>query len=100
MQHSIQQLVICCNICFDNIFTGKYIEWVIEQRQLQEKERIRNTVISKKQLDTKELERRRKPLQKLDEENERKKRKQKQRYVYSYFLLLRQLSNFSNFSYV
>lgn len=58
---------------------GKYIEWIIEQRQLQEEARIKATVISKKQLDTKELEKRRKPLQKLDEENERKKRKQKQR---------------------
>lgn len=64
-----------------NFFPGKYVDWVKEQRQLQEEMRIRSTVISKKQLDTKELERRRKPLQKLDEENERKKRKQKQRSV-------------------
>ncbi|VEN44432.1 unnamed protein product [Callosobruchus maculatus] len=58
---------------------GKYIEWVIEQRQLEEEARIKSTIISKKQLDTKELEKRRKPLQKLDEENERKKRKQRMR---------------------
>ncbi|KAG5900086.1 hypothetical protein JTB14_016056 [Gonioctena quinquepunctata] len=58
---------------------GKYIEWVKEQRQLEEEARIKSTIISKKQLDTKELEKRRKPLQKLDEENERKKRKQKLR---------------------
>ncbi|CAG9820637.1 unnamed protein product [Phaedon cochleariae] len=58
---------------------GKYVEWVIEQRKLEEAARIKSTIISKKQLDTKELEKRRKPLQKLDEENERKKRKQKQR---------------------
>ncbi|XP_030747574.1 WD repeat-containing protein 63 [Sitophilus oryzae] len=58
---------------------GKYIEWVIKQRQLSEEARIRAMVINKKQLDTKDLEKRRKPLQKLDEENERKKRKQKQR---------------------
>ncbi|XP_057667329.1 dynein axonemal intermediate chain 3 isoform X2 [Diorhabda carinulata] len=58
---------------------GKYVEWIIAQRQAQEEARIKATIISKKQLDTKELEKRRKPLQKLDEENERKKRKQKQR---------------------
>ncbi|XP_074025268.1 missing minor mitochondria isoform X2 [Leptinotarsa decemlineata] len=58
---------------------GKYVEWVKEQRQIEEEARIKSTIISKKQLDTKELEKRRKPLQKLDEENERKKRKQKQR---------------------
>ncbi|CAH1962918.1 unnamed protein product [Acanthoscelides obtectus] len=58
---------------------GKYIEWVIEQRQLEEEARIKATIISKKQLNTKELEKRRKPLQKLDEENERKKRKQRMR---------------------
>ncbi|KAF7283489.1 hypothetical protein GWI33_000387 [Rhynchophorus ferrugineus] len=58
---------------------GKYIEWVKEQRQLSEQARIKAMIINKKQLDTKELEKRRKPLQKLDEENERKKRKQKQR---------------------
>ncbi|XP_060533316.1 dynein axonemal intermediate chain 3 [Cylas formicarius] len=58
---------------------GKYIEWVKEQRRQAEEARIKATIITKKQLDTKELEKRRKPLQQLDEENERKKRKQKQR---------------------
>ncbi|XP_072381816.1 dynein axonemal intermediate chain 3 [Diabrotica undecimpunctata] len=58
---------------------GKYVEWVIAQRQAQEEARIKATIISKKQLDTKELEVRRGPLQILEEENERKKRKQKQR---------------------
>ncbi|XP_023311099.1 LOW QUALITY PROTEIN: WD repeat-containing protein 63 [Anoplophora glabripennis] len=58
---------------------GKFIEWMIEQRQLEREARIKSMIISKKQLDTKELEKRRKPLQKLEEENEMKKRKQKQR---------------------
>lgn len=57
-----------------------------EQRRLQEAARIRSTIISKKQLDTKELEKRRKPLQKLDEENEKKKRKQKQRLISVYLI--------------
>ncbi|XP_050310085.1 dynein axonemal intermediate chain 3 [Anthonomus grandis grandis] len=58
---------------------GKFVEWIAEQRQLKEEARIKAMIINKKQLDTKELEKRRKPLQKLDEENERKKRKQKER---------------------
>lgn len=52
---------------------------MVEQRQLERDARIKSMVISKKQLDTKELEKRRKPLQKLEEENEMKKRKQRQR---------------------
>ncbi|XP_048518881.1 dynein axonemal intermediate chain 3 [Dendroctonus ponderosae] len=58
---------------------GRYMEWTMEQRQAKEEARIKAMIITKKQLDTKELEKRRKPLQKLDEENERKKRKQKER---------------------
>lgn len=58
---------------------GKMVEWIMEQRQLNEEARIKAMIINKKQLDTKDLEKRRKPLQKLDEENERKKRKQKER---------------------
>lgn len=62
------------------VLLGKFVEWITEQRQLTEEARIKAMIISKKQLDTKELEKRRKPLQKLDEENERKKRKQKERF--------------------
>ncbi|KAL1491053.1 hypothetical protein ABEB36_011706 [Hypothenemus hampei] len=58
---------------------GRYIAWIVEQRQAKEEARIKAMIINKKQLDTKELEKRRKPLQKLDEENERKKSKQKER---------------------
>ncbi|CAG9860925.1 unnamed protein product [Phyllotreta striolata] len=54
-------------------------EKIIRRRQKEEEAIIRETLIVKKQLDIKELERRRKPLLKLEEENERKKRKQKQR---------------------
>lgn len=64
------------------------MEWITEQRQLTEEARIKAMIISKKQLDTKDLEKRRKPLQKLDEENERKKRKQKERFNFYLFLYL------------
>ncbi|CAG9765995.1 unnamed protein product [Ceutorhynchus assimilis] len=58
---------------------GKYVEWIIEQRQAKEEARIKAMIINKKQLDTKDLEKRRKPLEKLDEENARKKKKQRDR---------------------
>ncbi|XP_066245978.1 dynein axonemal intermediate chain 3 [Euwallacea similis] len=58
---------------------GKYMDWISEQRHLRREARIKAMIINKKQLDTEELEKRRKPLQKLDEENEKKKRRQKER---------------------
>lgn len=70
------------NLLYLHVFgycLGKMVEWIMEQRQLSEEARIKAMIINKKQLDTKDLEKRRKPLQKLDEENERKKRKQKER---------------------
>ncbi|KAJ8909871.1 hypothetical protein NQ315_013505 [Exocentrus adspersus] len=57
---------------------GKFVEWMMEQKELEREARIRSMIINKKQLDTKEMEKRRKPLQKLEAENELKKRKQKQ----------------------
>ncbi|XP_066147096.1 dynein axonemal intermediate chain 3 [Euwallacea fornicatus] len=58
---------------------GKYIDGIREQRHLRNEARIKAMIIKKKQLDTEELEKRRQPLLKLDEENERKKRRQKER---------------------
>ncbi|KAJ8957937.1 hypothetical protein NQ318_001935 [Aromia moschata] len=58
---------------------GDFVEMIKEHRKHELETRIRKTIITKKQLDTKELEKRREPLQKLEEENELKKRKQKKR---------------------
>lgn len=48
---------------------GYYSEWIREQRQFRETLRIRNTVVSKKYLDIKGLEKRRKSIYKLNQDN-------------------------------
>jgi WD40 repeat protein len=55
----------------------RYLETVQEQHRINEQERIKSIILTKKQLNTEELLKRREPLRKLEEENEIKRRKQK-----------------------
>lgn len=55
----------------------RYFQAVQEQRRVNEQERIKNIILSKKQLDTEEMLKKKEPLRKLEEEDEVKKRKQK-----------------------
>ncbi|KAK9874958.1 hypothetical protein WA026_005773 [Henosepilachna vigintioctopunctata] len=58
---------------------GRYLEWVKEKELAKEQERIKRMILKKKSLDTEELEKQRKPLLKLEAENEVRRKKQKAR---------------------
>ncbi|XP_044755938.1 dynein axonemal intermediate chain 3 [Coccinella septempunctata] len=58
---------------------GRYLEWVREKELAKEQERIKKMILKKKSLDTEELEKQRKPLLKLEQENELRRKKQRAR---------------------
>ncbi|KAL3269608.1 hypothetical protein HHI36_008673 [Cryptolaemus montrouzieri] len=58
---------------------GRYLEWIKEKELAKEQERIRKMILKKKSLDTEELEIQRKPLLKLEAENEIRRKKQRAR---------------------
>lgn len=66
------------NVKVEKVTPGqRYFQAVQEQRRVNEQERIKTIILTKKQLDTEELLKKKEPLRKLEEENEEKKRKQK-----------------------
>lgn len=58
---------------------GRYLEWIKEKEMAKEQDRIKKMILKKKSLDTEALEKQRKPLLKLEQENELRRKKQRAR---------------------
>ncbi|XP_045467927.1 dynein axonemal intermediate chain 3 [Harmonia axyridis] len=58
---------------------GRYLEWIREKELAKEQERIKKMILKKKSLDTEALEKQRRPLIKLEQENELRRKKQRAR---------------------